>query len=90
MHSFVVNHARCLQCIVDSGTVAPGDEQELCTKTLRANGSAPIPAYADTMAVLMDSWNYENLLPPQNGAVWDQIGPELTPTISVSSTVGIR
>lgn len=54
------------------GTVAPGDEHQLCTQTLRSEGSAPIPAYSDTMAVLMDSWNYENLLPPLEGAVWAQ------------------
>ena len=52
--------------------VAPGDEGPLCEQ-LRAQGAAPIPAYSANMRVLMDSWNYQNLLPGRNGAVWDQV-----------------
>ena len=52
--------------------VAPGDEDPLCGQ-LRAHGTAPIPAYSANMRVLMDSWNYQNLLPPRTGAMWDQV-----------------
>ena len=58
--------------IILVGTVAPGDEEPLCAN-LRAQGAAPIPAYSANMRVLMDSWNYHNLLPPRTGAVWDQV-----------------
>lgn len=51
--------------------VAPGDEQLACTQFLWADGAAPIPAYSNTMVVLMDSWNYENLLSSLDG-VWNQ------------------
>ena len=52
--------------------VAPGDEEALCEQ-VRAQGAAPTPAYSTNMRVLMDSWNYQNLLPPRTGAVWDQV-----------------
>ena len=67
-------------------TVAPGDEDQLC-RELRTSGEAPIPAYSANMRVLMDSWNYQNLLPPHTGAVWDQVDndmnnrPELTTSV---------
>ena len=53
-------------------SIAPGDEEPLCEK-LRAQGTAPIPAYSTNMRVLMDSWNYQNLLPDRTGSVWDQV-----------------
>ena len=53
-------------------TVAPGDEAPLC-ELLKVVGGAPIPAYSANMRVLMDSWNYHNLLPVRTGAVWDQV-----------------
>ena len=52
--------------------VAPGDEDPLCQQ-LRANGTAPMPSYAASIRVLLDSWNYENLLPPHSGAVWTEV-----------------
>ena len=60
-----------LSTIAD-GAVAPGDEDQLC-RDLRTRGEAPIPAYSANMRILMDSWNYQNLLPPRDGAVWDQV-----------------
>ena len=54
------------------GTVAPGDEDQVC-RDLREGGVAPIPAYSANMKILMDSWNYPNLLPPRTRAVWDQV-----------------
>jgi hypothetical protein len=55
-----------------SAGVAPGDEEAEC-EWFRAQRAAPTPAYSATMRVLMDSWNYQNLLPPRIGAVWDQL-----------------
>ena len=52
--------------------VAPGDEDPLCEQ-LRARGIASTPAYSANMRVLMDSWNYHNLLPVRTGSVWDQV-----------------
>ena len=51
---------------------APGDEEDLCAD-LRAGGTIPTPVYSPTMRILMDSWNYQNLLPPRMGAVWTQV-----------------
>ena len=56
-----------------SAGVAPGDEDQLICEHLRAVGAAPIPAYSANMRMLMDSWNYQNLLPPRIGAVWDKV-----------------
>ena len=59
--------------------VAPGDEDARCS-TLREVGSAPIPAYSSNMKVLMDSWNYVNLLSAstvRTGAVWQQIDNDM-------------
>ena len=58
--------------VVIAAGVAPGDEDPLCQQ-LRANGTAPMLYYAANMRVLMDSWNYQNLLPPHTGAVWTEI-----------------
>ena len=54
-------------------SVAPGDEDQLLCETLRSLGAAPTPSYSDNMRVLMDSWNYQTVLPPRSGAVWDQM-----------------
>ena len=51
---------------------APGDEEDFCAD-LRADGFAPTPHYSLTMRILMDSWNYQNLLPPRPGPVWTQV-----------------
>ena len=52
--------------------VAPADEEVVCEQ-LRAVEFAPTPGYSTNMRVLMDSWNYQNLLPPRIGAVWGQV-----------------
>ena len=54
-------------------SVAPGDEDQLFCEQLRSQGAAPIPAYSSNMRVLMDSWNYQNLLPLRTRAVWDEV-----------------
>jgi hypothetical protein len=68
--------------------VAPGDEEAALCEQLRAHGASPTPAYSANMRVLMDSWNYRNLLPPRTGAVWNQVdndmnnGPGVTTNVS--------
>ena len=55
-------------------SVAPGDEDQLfCDQYIRSIGAAPTPSYSANIRVLMDSWNYQALLPPRVGAVWDQV-----------------
>ena len=71
--------------IVSAG-VAPGDEEPLCQQ-LRAEAVAPIPAYAANMRVLMDSWNYQNLLPPRMGAVWDQVDNDMNNDLELTTNV---
>ena len=61
-----------LVLVIPGSSVAPGDEEPLCEQ-LRGSGAAPIPVYSANTRVLMDSWNYQNLLPPRNGAVWYQV-----------------
>ena len=70
-----------------SAGVAPGDEEALCEQ-LRATGAAPTPAYSTNMRVLMDSWNYQNLLPPRTGAVWDQVDNDDNNPFGVTTNVG--
>ena len=69
-----------------SAGVAPGDEEQLCEQ-LRAQGTAPIPAYSANMRVLMDSWNYQNLLPTRTGAVWDQVDNDTNNAIGFTTNV---
>ena len=54
-------------------SVVSGDEDQLLCENLRSIGAAPIPSYSANIRVLMDSWNYQNLLPDRAGAVWDQV-----------------
>ena len=68
--------------------VAPGDEEQLC-RDLRADGVTSIPAYSANMKVLMDSWNYQNLLPPRIGAVWDQVDNDENNPIEISTNVSL-
>ena len=54
-------------------SVAPEDEDQLLCEILRSIGAAPTPSYSANIRVLMDSWNYQTVLPPRSGAVWDQV-----------------
>ena len=56
---------------------APGDEAQPFCEQLRSKGAAPTPAYSANVRVLMDSWNYQNLLPPHTGAVWQQVDNDM-------------
>ena len=77
-----------LQLIVVVSTVAPGDEEPLCDE-LRALGSIPTPDYDPTMRVLMDTWNYNNLLPVRSGSVWEQVDNDNNNPSAVTSNVSI-
>ena len=67
-----------LLLMVNPGSsVAPGDEDQSVCEQYRALGGAPKPAYSANMRVLMDSWNYQNLLPDRTGAVWDQVDTDM-------------
>ena len=53
--------------------VAPGDESELCVDILPGLGITQRPAYPNNTKVLLDSLNYEALLPPQQNSVWQHV-----------------
>ena len=55
--------------VVMAAGLAPGDEDPLCQE-LRASGIAPMTT---NIRLLLDSWNYQNLLPPHEGAVWTEL-----------------
>ena len=44
--------------------MAPGDEDDVCG----------VPNYPVHFRVLMDSWRYQTLLPPESGAPWTTNG----------------
>ena len=69
-------------------SVAPGDEDQLLCENLRLARAAPIPAYSANMRVLMDSWNYQNLLPSRIGAVWDQVDNDENNPSGMTTNVG--
>ena len=55
--------------VVMAAGLAPGDEDPLCQE-LRTNGTAPMTT---NIRLLLDSWNYQNLLTPHEGAVWTEL-----------------
>ena len=75
-----------LLMINPGASVAPEDEEPLCEQ-LRSQGAAPIPAYSANMRVLMDSWNYQNLLPPRPGAVWEQVDNDTNNLSEITTNV---
>ena len=75
-----------LHLIIAGASMSSGDE-ELSCEELRADRAAPIPAYSTNMRVLMDSWNYQNLLPPRTGAVWDQVDNDTNNPVELTTNV---
>ena len=77
-HSYKVSRILlCIVCAINTAAVlaqnvAPGDEPQVCL-TLREIGSAQTPNYDPSMGILMDSDNYQDLLPPRSEAVWQQV-----------------
>ena len=70
--------------------VSSGNEAVPSCEKLRSKGAAPTPAYSANMRVLMDSWNYQNLLPPRNGAVWDQVDNDANNPVELTTNVSQR
>ena len=54
-----------------ASAVTPGDEHSFCTDTL-INEITP-PQYPSNAKILMDSYNYIDLLPPHEHAVWMRV-----------------
>ena len=77
-----------LQLLINGVSVAPEDEVVLCNDR-RTQGVAPIPAYSANMRVLMDSWNYQNLLPSHTGAVWDQVDNDNNNPVGTTTNVSL-
>jgi hypothetical protein len=71
-------------------SIAPGDEEGGICQSLRSSGAAPTPGYAPNMRVLMDSLNYQNLLPPRVGAVWDQVDNDTSNSGSMTTNVSFH
>ena len=72
--------------VVSTHGVVPGDEEGLCD-VLRSLGTVPTPDYDPTMVILMDSWNYQSLLPPQSGAVWQQVDNDSNNDVQFTTNV---
>ena len=72
--------------VVSTHGVAPGDEEGLCDN-LRSLGTVPTPDYDPTMVILMDTWNYQNLLPPRSGAVWQQVDNDTNNDVQFTTNV---
>ena len=70
-------------------SVAPGDEEQLFCENLRSIGAAPTPSlgYSANIRVLMDSWNYQTVLPPRSGAVWDQVDNDMNNPNEITTNV---
>ena len=88
MAPFLLELPLNLYIIVIVGAVAPGDEESLCGQ-LRAVRTVPIPAYSVNMRMLMDSWNYQNLLPAHIGAVWDQVDNDDNNPSGITTNVSV-
>ena len=76
-----------LSTIAD-GTVAPGDEDQFC-QSIRTNGILSTLAYSANIKVLMDSWNYQNLLPQRTGAVWDKVDNDTNNPVGTTTNVSM-
>ena len=63
-----------LVSLTSAGT--PGDEDSFCINELPSSGTPP-PIYPPNSKILLDSYNYVNLLPPQDGAVWQAVDNDL-------------
>ena len=77
----------CVLSVIElAAGIAPGDEEPLCER-LRGLGTAPRPNYAPNMRVLMDSWNYQNLLPGRTGSVWEQVDNDFNNPSGITTNV---
>ena len=51
----------------------PGDEHSFCTDTSINHNAITPPQYPSNVKILMDSYNYIDLLLPHTYAVWMQV-----------------
>ena len=65
---------------------APGDAQSFCTETLPSVG-VNILDYPPEVKPLMDSRHYQQLLPPNTGAVWQTVDNDNNNPSSARSSV---
>ena len=65
---------------------APGDAQSFCTETLPSVG-VNILDYPPEVKPLMDSRHYQQLLPPNTGAVWQTVDNDNNNPSNISSNV---
>ena len=65
---------------------APGDEQSFCTETLPSVG-LNILNYPPEVKPLMDSRHYQQLLPPNTGAVWQTVDNDNNNPSNIRSSV---
>ena len=84
---WVILLVELLLMVNPGSSVAPGDEERPLCEQIRAAGIAPVPAYSANMRVLMDSWNYQNLLPPRPGAVWEQVDNDTNNLSEITTNV---
>ena len=79
----------CVISLAAGISIAPGDEERELCQSLRSMGAAPTPGYAPNMRVLMDSWNYRNLL-TRVGAMWDQVDNDTRNDGSITTNVNLQ
>ena len=82
----------CVMSVIELAagiSISPGDEERALCQSLRDTGAAPIPGYASNMGVLMDSWNYQSLLPPRSGAVWGQVDNDTRNNATITTNVSL-
>ena len=65
---------------------APGDAESFCTETLPSFG-VNILDYPPEVKPLMDSRHYRQLLPPNIGAVWQEVDNDDNNPSGISSSV---
>ena len=65
---------------------APGDAQSFCTETLPSVG-VNILDYPPEVKPLMDSRHYQQLLPPNTGAVWQEVDNDINNPSNIRSRV---
>ena len=52
---------------------APGDGDDFCTNTLPVTDGVVAPVHLSNVKILMDSFNYLNLLPPHDTPAWQRL-----------------
>ena len=52
---------------------APGDGDDFCTNTLPVTDGVVAPVHPSNAKILMDSFDYLNLLPPHDTPAWQRL-----------------